>query len=97
MTNVEKVTEKLNELTEAIKELGGSALVIGQVPDETKEDTRFVIGCLTGKQTDIVNSVAITYGNSEALREIIKTGCALAGLLKLTGGLKADRIEETGK
>lgn len=95
MTNVEKVTEKLNELTAIIKELGGGILIIGNVPDEAQKDISCNIGCLAGKQTDIIKSVASVYGNSEDVRNIIKNGCALTSILKLTGNLKADRKVET--
>lgn len=95
MTNVEKVTEKLNELTKAIKELGGCVLIIGNVPNEANKNESCIIGCIAGKQTDIMENVARVYGNSEEVWDIIKTGCAQTSLLKLTGNLKADKVEET--
>lgn len=97
MTNVEKLTEKLKVLTEAIKELGGGAFIIGHVPDETNADIICIVSSITSKNLDTVNVVAKTFGNSEVVRKVIETGCALSGLLKPTGGLKADKVEETEK
>ena len=94
MTNQEKVTAKIKELSEAVNEAKGSVMVIGLI-DTDKKNESCVIASLQGNGAVLTEAVAKLLSNdgATAIRHIIEKGFAFANLYKIMGGGRADATE----
>lgn len=95
--NQDKVTAKINELTEAVTAANGSILVIGLI----KGDESCVIAAVKGKPVMITEAIAklVSNDNANAISKMLKEGLSLAALYKIAG-CHADKVEvkeETSK
>ena len=96
--NQDKVTAKINELTETVTAANGSILVIGLIKggDESR-----VIAAVKGKPVMITEAIAklVSNDNANAISKMLKEGLSLAALHKIAG-CHADKVEvkeETSK
>lgn len=94
MTEQEKVTAKIKELSEAVSAAGGSVMVIGLI-DTDKKNESCVIASLQGNGTVLTEAVAklLSNENATAIRRIIEKGFVFASLYKIMGCGKADATE----
>lgn len=96
--NQDKVTAKINELTETVTAANGSILVIGLIEGG---DESCVIAAVKGKPVMITEAIAklVSNDNANAISKMLKEGLSLAALYK-TAGCHADKVEvkeETSK
>ena len=94
--NQDKVTAKINELTETVTAANGSVLVIGLIKGG---DESCVIAAVKGKPVMITEAIAKLVSNDNAISKMLKEGLSLAALYKIAG-YHADKVEvkeETSK
>lgn len=94
--NQDKVTAKINELTETVTAANGSILVIGLIKGG---DESCVIAAVKGKPVMITEAIAKLVSNDNAISKMLKEGLSLAALYKIAG-CHADKVEvkeETSK
>ena len=96
--NQDKVTAKINELTETVTAANGSVLVIGLIKGG---DESSVIAAVKGKPVMITEAIAklVSNDNANAISKMLKEGLSLAALYKIAG-CHADKVEvkeETSK
>ena len=87
--NQDKVTAKINELTETVTAANGSVLVIGLIKGEDKS---CVIAAVKGKPVMITEAIAKLVSNDNAISKMLKEGLSLAALYKIAG-CHADKVE----
>ena len=96
--NRDKVTAKINELTETVTAANGSVLVIGLIKGG---DESCVIAAVKGNPVMITEAIAklVSNDNANAISKMLKEGLSLAALYKIAG-CHADKVEvkeETNK
>lgn len=94
--NQDKVTAKINELTETVTAANGSVLVIGLIKGG---DESCVIAAVKGKPVMITGAIAKLVSNDNAISKMLKEALSLAALYKIAG-CHADKVEvkeETSK
>lgn len=94
--NQDKVTAKINELTETVTAANGSVLVIGLIKGG---DESCVIAAVKGKPVMITEAIAKLVSNDNAISKMLKEGLSLAALYMIAG-CHADKVEvkeETSK
>ena len=96
--NQDKVTAKINELTETVTAANGSILVIGLIKGG---DESCVIAAVKGKPVMITEAIAklVSNDNANDISKMLKEGLSLAALYKIAG-CHADKVEvkeETSK
>ena len=96
--NQDKVTAKINELTETVTAANGSVLVIGLIKGG---DESCVIATVMGKPVMITEAIAklVSNDSANAISKMLKEGLSLAALYKIAG-CHADKVEvkeETSK
>ena len=90
--NQDKVTAKINELTETVTAANGSILVIGLIKGGGNESC--VIAAVKGKPVMITEAIAklVSNDNANAISKMLKEGLSLAALYKIAG-CHADKVE----
>ncbi len=96
MNKQEAITQKVNELGEAVRASKGSVMVIGIAPENENESV--IIASLQGRGRAVAEAVGkvMVSKTGEVLRTVIQEGVMLSCIMAASG-VKADKEEVVEK
>lgn len=97
MNKQETITQKVNELSEAVRACKGSVMVIGVAPTENENESAIIVS-LRGNSHAVSGSIAkvMISKSGGVINGIIKEGVALSYVMAMAG-VKADKEEVVEK
>ena len=97
MNKQEAITQKVNELGEAVRASKGSVMVIGIAPTENENES-VIIASLQGRGRAVAEAVGkvMVSKTGEGLRTVIQEGVMLSCIMTASG-VKADKEEVVEK
>ncbi len=91
MTNQETISEKVEELTKAVRDTNSAVLVVGLI-DEPDGEHKSVVASMYGNRAKLVEAVARLYNQSAQIRSVLKSGEVIAAIYKMTHETDSDTV-----